>query len=157
MNIERISSELVSDEELAASKEGYVNSSVFDFSSASKIVSRLVKLEYDGLPKTFYLQLREKVLQVSKHDVLAAARKYLRLDRLKIMAVGSGAELSRVLPTFGNMQSAPDESDGHHVANRTVDRSHACLGEQSAFAPSMIVASFVEVGRKCGRASLARR
>lgn len=153
-NIERISSELVSDEELARSKEAYVNSSVFDFSSASKIVSRLVKLEYDGLPKQFFLQLREKVLQVSKHDVLAAAKKYLRLDRLKIIAVGSGGALSKPLSTFGNVHSLADESDGQRVANRTVNQSHACRGEQSAVAPSMIVSAFVEIGRKCGRASL---
>lgn len=153
-SIERISSELVSDEELARSKEAYVNSSVFDFSSASKIVSRLVKLEYDGLPKQFFLQLREKVLHVSKHDVLAAAKKYLRLDRLKIIAVGSGGALSKALSTFGNVHPLADESDGHRVANRTVDQSHACRGEQSAVAPSMIVSAFVEIGRKCGRASL---
>ncbi len=156
-NIERISSELVSDEELAASKEGYMSASVFDFSSPSKIVSRLVKLEYDGLPKDFFLQLREKVLQVSKHEVLAAAKKYLRLDRLKIMAVGSGEALSKVLPTFANVHSPADDPDGHRVAARTVAQPHACLGEQSGFAPSTIVASFVEVGRNCGRASLARR
>ena len=156
-NIERISSELVSDEELAASKAGYMNASVFDVSSASKIVSRGMQLEYDGLPKTFDLQLREKVLQVSKHDVLAAASKYLRLDRLKIMAVGSSGALTKMLPTFANVQSPAEESDGQKVANRTADQSRACLGEQSVFARSMIVASFVEVGRKCGRASLARR
>jgi predicted Zn-dependent peptidase len=156
-SIERISSELVSDEELTASKEGYMHSSVFDLSSASKIVRRLVKLEYDGLPSDFFLQLREKILHVSKNDVLAAAKKYLRLDRLKIMAVGSGGALSKVLPTFANVQSSSDESDGQRVANRTPDKSHACLGEQSAFAPSTIVASFVEVGQKCGRASLTRR
>jgi hypothetical protein len=116
-----------------------------------------MKLEYDGLPDDFFLQLREKILQVSKHDVLAAAKKYLRLDRLKIMAVGSGGAWSKVLPPVANAPSAADESDGQRVANRTPDKPHACLGEQSAFAPSTIVASFVEVGRKCGRASLARR
>jgi zinc protease len=152
-HIERISSELVSDEELARSKDAYVNSSVFDVSSAAKIVSRCVKLEYDGLPKDFFLQLRGKVLRISKHDVLAAAKKYLRLDRLKIIAVGSGGALPKALSAFGNVQSLTDEADSQRVANRTVDLSHACRGEQSAFVPSMIVSSFVEVGRTCGRAS----
>ena len=59
-NIERISSELVSDEELDESKEAYVNSWIFDFSSASKIVSRLMRLEYDGLPKDFFSAGPEK-------------------------------------------------------------------------------------------------
>ena len=153
-NVERISSELVSDEELAASKEGYMNASIFDSSSASNIVSRLVQLEYEGLPRDFFVRLRQKVLHVSKYDVLAAAKKYLHLDRLKIMAVGSGGALSKLLSTFPGVPSTGVE-DGQRMANRTVD--HACLGEQAAFAPSMIVPSFVEVGRTCGRASVARK
>ncbi len=103
-NIERMRTEPVSDAELTQAKESYVNSSVFDMSSPSKIVSRLMKLEYDGLPEDFYQQLREKVLAVSKEDILAVGRKYLRVDRLKIMAVGSGGALSKELSPFGNVQ-----------------------------------------------------
>jgi predicted Zn-dependent peptidase len=103
-NIERMRTELVSDAELTQAKESFVNSSVFDYSSSSKIVGRLMKLEYDGLPKEFYQQLREKILKVSKEDILAVVRKYLRLDRLKIIAVGSGRAVSKALSAFGNVR-----------------------------------------------------
>jgi zinc protease len=96
--------ELVSDAELSQAKQSFVNSSVFDYSSSSKIVSRLMKLEYDGLPEDFYQQLREKILKVSKQDILAVVRKYLRLDRLKIIAVGSGGAVSQALSAFGNVR-----------------------------------------------------
>jgi predicted Zn-dependent peptidase len=60
-NIERMRTELVTDQELAEAKEAYVNSFVFSFSSPSAIVSRVVELENDGLPKDFLQQVRENV------------------------------------------------------------------------------------------------
>ena len=130
-NIERISSELVSDEELDGSKEAYVNSWIFDFSSASKIVSRLMRLEYDGLPKDFFQQVREKVLKVSKDDVLAAAKKHLRLDRVKIIAVGSGGTLSEVLSTFGHVKEIKRSSEGRIHRGRVLLRADDAVREPS--------------------------
>jgi zinc protease len=130
-NIERISSELVSDEELDESKEAYVNSWIFDFSSASKIVTRLMRLEYDGLPKDFFQQVREKVLKVSKDDVLAAAKKHLRLDRVKIIAVGSGGTLSEVLSTFGHVKEIKRSSEGRIHRGRVLLRADDAVREPS--------------------------
>jgi len=103
-NIERMRTELVGDAELAEAKEAYVNSFVFSFSSPSAIVSRLIELEYDGLPKDFLQQLREKVVKLTKEDILSAARKHLHPDRLKIIAVGSGETLPKVLSNFGEVK-----------------------------------------------------
>ena len=104
VNIERMRSELVSDAELAEAKEAYVNSFIFSFSNPSAIVDRLVKLEYDGLPKNFLQQLRDKVVKLTKEDILAAAKKHLHPDRLKIIAVGSGKTIPGVLSTFGEVK-----------------------------------------------------
>lgn len=103
-NIEHMRSELVSDAELAEAKEAYVNSFVFSFASPSAIVSRLIELEYDGLPKDFLQQLREKVVKLTKEDILAAAKKHLHPDQLKIVAVGSGKTLPVALSTFGDVK-----------------------------------------------------
>lgn len=111
-NIERMRTDLVTDQELAEAKEAYVNSFVFSFSSPSAIVSRLVDLEYDGLPKDFLQQIREKVLKLTKEDVLAAAKKHLHPDRLKIVAVGSGESLSKVLSTFGEVKEIKLSPEG---------------------------------------------
>jgi zinc protease len=123
-NIERMRTEPVSDAELTQAKESYVNSSVFDMSSALKIVTRLMKLEYDGLPRDFYQQLRKKVLAVSKEDILAAGRKYLRLDRLKIMAVGSGGTLPKELSPFGKVQE---------ISLTSQDEMHTVMTSQLCF------------------------
>jgi zinc protease len=103
-NIERMRAELVSDAELAEAKEAYVNSFIFSFSSPSAIVSRLIELEYDGLPKDFLQQLRDKVVKLTKEEILAAAKKHLHPDRLKIVAVGSGKALPTALSTFGEVK-----------------------------------------------------
>lgn len=111
-NIERMRTELVTDQELAEAKEAYVNSFVFSFSSPSAIVSRLVELEYDGLPKDFIQQIREKVVNLSREDILAAAKKHLHPDRLKIVAVGSGEALPKVLSTFGEVKEIRVSPEG---------------------------------------------
>lgn len=103
-NVERIRNEPVTDEELAEAKEAYVNSFVFSFASPSAIVSRLMELEYDGLPKDFLQQLREKVVKLTKEELLAAAKKHLHPDRLKILAVGPGEALPRLLSGFGEVK-----------------------------------------------------
>ena len=111
-NIERMRSELVSDAELAEAKEAYVNSFVFSFSSPSAIVGRLVELEYDGLPKDFLQQLRDKVVKLTKEEILAAAKKHLHPDRLKIVAVGSGKTLPGALSTFGEVKEIKLQPEG---------------------------------------------
>jgi predicted Zn-dependent peptidase len=105
-NIERMRTELVSDAELADAKQSFANSWIFDSASSSSIVSRAAQLEYDGLPRDFYQQLREKVFAVSKEDILTAVRKYLRLDRMKIVAVGASEPLSELLSGFAIVTEA---------------------------------------------------
>ncbi len=111
-NMERMREEPVTDAELAEAKEAYVNSFVFSFASPSAIVSRLIELEYDGLPKDFLQQLRAQVIQLTKEDILAAAKKHLHPDRLRIIAVGSGDALTKALSTFGDVKEIKLSPEG---------------------------------------------
>ncbi|HJT19818.1 MAG TPA: pitrilysin family protein [Nitrospira sp.] len=103
-NMERMRTDLVSDQELAEAKEAYVNSFVFSFPSASSIVNRMIELEYDGLPKDFLQQMRARVVALKKEDLLAAARKHFHPDRLTIVAVGPGQALPKMLSAFGEVK-----------------------------------------------------
>ncbi len=103
-NMERVRTELVTDEELAEAKEAYVNSFVFSFTSPAAIVSRFMDLEYDGLPKDFLQQLRARVVALTKEDLLAAAKKHFHPDRLTIVAVGPGEALAKLLSGFGEVK-----------------------------------------------------
>lgn len=103
-NMNRMRTELVTDEELAEAKEAYVNSFVFSFTSPAAIVNRFIDLEYDGLPKDFLQQLRARVVALSKDDLLAAAKKHFHPDRLTIVAVGPGEALAKLLSGFGEVK-----------------------------------------------------
>ena len=100
-NMEELRAHPVTDEELAEAKEAFVNSFVFAFASPSAIVGRLIGLEYDGLPKDFIQQLRDKVVKLTKDDLLAAARKHLHPEQLRILAVGPSSALVPLLSSFG--------------------------------------------------------
>ncbi len=103
-NMERMRTELVTDQELAEAKEAYVNSFVFSFPNAMAIVNRLIELEYDGLPKDFLQQLRNKVVALTREDILAVAKKHFHPDRLAIVAVGPGEALPKMLSAFGEVK-----------------------------------------------------
>jgi predicted Zn-dependent peptidase len=51
-------------------------------------------------------------VQLTKEDVLAAAKKHLRPDRLKIVAVGSGEALPQALATFGDVKEITLSPEG---------------------------------------------
>jgi predicted Zn-dependent peptidase len=103
-NMERMRNEPVTDAELEEAKEAYVNSFVFSFTSASSIVSRLMDLEYDGLPKDWLQQIRDKVVKLTKEDIQRAAKAHFNPERLRILAVGSGEALPKVLASFGEVK-----------------------------------------------------
>ena len=103
-NMERMRTELVTDEELAEAKQAYVNSFVFSFASPAAVVGRFVELEYDGLPKDFLQQLRARVIALTKEDILRAAQKHVRPNRLTIVAVGPGEALPKLLSGFGEVK-----------------------------------------------------
>ena len=103
-NMERMRNEPVTDSELEEAKEAYVNSFVFSFTSASSIVGRLMDLEYDGLPKDWLQQIRDKVVKLTKDDIQRAAKAHFNPERLRILAVGSGEALSNVLASFGEVK-----------------------------------------------------
>lgn len=103
-DLTRLQEQPVTDKELEEAKEAFVNSFVFSFASPSSIVSRLIELEYDGLPKDFLQQLRDKVVKLTKEDMLAAARRHLHPNRLRILAVGPPERLAQPLAAFGEVE-----------------------------------------------------
>lgn len=110
-NLNRLREEPVTDAELREAKDAFVNSFIFSFSSPAGIVSRRLQLEYDGLPKDFLQQLRDKVMKLTKDDLMRVAREQLHPERLKILAVGP-AETGRVLAGFGEVKEIQLEPEG---------------------------------------------
>ena len=94
----------VSDEELQGAKNQYLNSFVFKFATVNDIVRRKMFYEYVGYPPDFLETFRERVLQVTKADVLRIAKSYLHPESMVILAVGNANEIQESLATFGPVQ-----------------------------------------------------
>ncbi|MBD0305631.1 MAG: insulinase family protein [Nitrospiraceae bacterium] len=109
-NLKRLREQPVTDGELKEAKEAFVNSFVFSFTSPASIVNRRIQLEYDGLPKDFVQQLRDKVMQLTTEDLLRVARAQFHPDHLKILAVGP-PETALVLSSFGEVKEIKLESE----------------------------------------------
>ena len=100
---DRLRVELVSDLELQQAKDAFLNSFVFSFADAGQIVTRLMELEYYGLPSDFLQQFRDGVVRLTKEDLLRVAQKHLNPSRLIILAVGKEEDFEKPLTAFGHV------------------------------------------------------
>ena len=95
----------VTPEELKRAKEAFLNSFVFSFSSSGAIVTRLMSLEYYGLPSDFLERYRDNVVKLTADDLLKAAQIHYHPDNLTIMAVGKATAFDKPLSTFGPVRT----------------------------------------------------
>lgn len=94
----------VTDEELQAAKNQYLNSFVFKFATVDDIIRRQMFYEYFGYPADFLEIFRERVMQVNREDILRVAQTYLHPDSMGILAVGPAEEIQAALAAFGEVQ-----------------------------------------------------
>ena len=99
--IEKITQEEVTDEELAKAKDSYLNSFVFKFDSKAEIVYRLMQYSYYDYSPDFINQTKMGVENVTKADVLQAAKENLRPDKLQILVVGKSEDFDEPLSVLG--------------------------------------------------------
>ncbi|MFQ6114431.1 MAG: M16 family metallopeptidase [bacterium] len=102
--VEKMTKELVTDEELAQAKDIYLNSFVFNFDTKGEIVNRIMTYEYYGYPKDFLEKTKEKIEKVTKEDVLRVAKKYLQPEKLRILAVGNPELFDQPLSNLGEVR-----------------------------------------------------
>jgi predicted Zn-dependent peptidase len=101
--LKRITSEEVSDEELARAKDRYLNAYVFNFDSKAKIVNRLMTYAYNDYPLDFMETIKTGVEKVDKTDVLRVAKHYLQPDKVQILVVGNKEAFDRPLSSLGEV------------------------------------------------------
>jgi zinc protease len=69
-NIERISKEPVSKEELEWAKESLTNSFVFKFDNTMELIGNILELEYTGLPKNYYEKYTDNLKKITTDNIL---------------------------------------------------------------------------------------
>jgi zinc protease len=90
-----------SEEELSLAKNSILNSFVFRFDSREKIVRQLMEYAYHGYPADFLERYRKGIEAVTADDVLQAARRNIKPERLVVLAVGKTSEFRDKLPALG--------------------------------------------------------
>jgi predicted Zn-dependent peptidase len=91
----------VSDQELQSAKDYIINSFMFGFTSPAAVATQRARLEFYGYPDTYLETYRTSIARVTKHDVLSAARKYLKPSAFKIVIVGNADTFDKPLAALG--------------------------------------------------------
>lgn len=101
--IKRLQDEPVSEQELQDTKDRFLNSLVFQYTSIASVLNERLSLDYAGLDPDTFDRLVEEIQAVTVEDIQQVAREYLRPDALQILVVGNGAEIGDQLEQFGDI------------------------------------------------------
>ncbi len=92
-----------SEEEVADAKESMINSQVFDYESADRIVRRLAWFDIVGMPLDTLEREFESYKAATLEDVGRVGREYLHPEDLVILVVGNKDLFDRPLSDFGEI------------------------------------------------------
>lgn len=92
--IDRITTEKVSRQELAVAKANYVGNFVMNLEKPETIASYALQTETQQLPKDFYQTYLEKINAVTEDQVLAAAKKYFKGKNARIVVTGKASQIA---------------------------------------------------------------
>lgn len=98
--VNRIQTELVSEEELRNAKAKFVGNFVMQAEKPEVIASQALRTKTQGLPANHYENFIKNVNAVTAEQVRAAARKYFSGNNARVVVVGKGSE---VLPALEGM------------------------------------------------------
>jgi zinc protease len=102
--IERLRNEPISEQELSQTRDQFLNSLVFQYTSRGAVLRERMSNDYAGLPPDTFERLVEEVREVSIEDVQRVAAEYLQPDALQILVVGNAEEVGDQLQRFGEVR-----------------------------------------------------
>jgi zinc protease len=104
-DIDRLSKEPISEDEIKRAKDSILNSFVFNFDSPDKVLRERMAYEYYGYPADFLQRYRAGIEKVTPADVARAATKYLHKDQLAVLVVGNSSEFDKPLTSLGSVSN----------------------------------------------------
>jgi zinc protease len=87
--------------ELKRAKDDILNSFLFRYDTAEKVLEEREKLEFYGYPTDYLESYEAGIEKVTLADVTAAARKYIHPDKLSVLVVGNEPEIKPGLAALG--------------------------------------------------------
>ena len=98
--IEKLRTELVTEQELDNAKESILNSFVFNFQNPSQTLSRLIRYEYYDYPEDFIFEYQDEIQNTSREDILDAAQEYLQPNQIVTLVVGNVEAMNPALSSL---------------------------------------------------------
>jgi zinc protease len=86
--MDKIRTELVTEEELALAKTSRINSFVFAFIDSHEVLTQQMRLDFYQYPEGYLQTYRQKVTAITREDILRVAKKYLQPEKMTIILVG---------------------------------------------------------------------
>ena len=108
--IEKLRTDLVTEQELANAKESILNSFVFNFQSPEQTLSRLMRYEYYDYPEDFIFEYQEQVQDTSREDILEVAQEYLQPEQIATLVVGNVEAMNPPLSSLDRKVTMVDVS-----------------------------------------------
>jgi predicted Zn-dependent peptidase len=101
--VRAITEEPVTEEELRVARAGILNAFAFNFDTTSKIIGRMMTLDYYGYPRDFLQTYKANIEKVTTDDILKAAQRHIQPDKLIVLAVGRAEDFDKPLSTLGEV------------------------------------------------------
>jgi zinc protease len=99
--MENMTREPVTEEELVLAKDSLINSFVFAFDDSHEIVSQTMRLIFYGYPDDYLVRYRDRLAAVTAEDVLAAARRHLHPKTQTVVLVGDPVQPAELATQLG--------------------------------------------------------
>lgn len=93
----------IDEEEIKRAKDSILNSFVFRFDSADKVLQEKMSYEFYGYPLDFLEKFQTGIGKVTAADVARVAAKYVHRDQMSVLVVGNVGEFDKPLSTLGTV------------------------------------------------------
>lgn len=111
MEFERMRSEPVSDEELEGAKQFIKGSFGRSLESPQTIANFALNIERYGLPEDYYSNYLSSLDNLTKEDIMATAKKYIRPSNMILAIVGKADDVAAKVEKFGALKYYDDNGD----------------------------------------------
>ncbi len=88
-------------EEVRKAKDSILNSFIFNFDSAGKVLRERMRYEYYGYPADFLERFRSGIEKITPADIARVVKKYVDRNKFAVLVVGKAADFDRPLSSFG--------------------------------------------------------
>jgi predicted Zn-dependent peptidase len=102
--LNRMRNETVPTEELENAKRAIIGSFALSLEQPATLLQNIVTQKIYNLPADYWDTYPQKVSAITAADVQAAAKKYLDMDHLQVVAVGDAAKAREVLAKYGKVE-----------------------------------------------------